>query len=488
MSVANLFASYLGTYHSDFSLDEVEADAVHYDSRHIKPGSIFVAVAGSKANGADFIDAAVEAGAVALVVAEDVELPASAMSVSVIRVDAPRRALSHLAAAFNPTQPESIAAVTGTDGKTSTVHFLRQIWEQLGHKAASIGTLGFIGEGGTKLVEGSHTTPDPIGLHAHLESLTDQGYSHVAVEASSHGLDQHRLDGLGLFAAAFTNLTREHLDYHHDMEHYFQAKARLFSELLPAHGTAVLNVEDPYSERLSAMAKEQQLKVVEYGEEAKDLRIIETQPLADGQRAELVIYGKQVDLHTPLVGSFQIYNMLAAMGIAMANGADAADVLAILPKLEPVPGRLERVALHKTGAGVYIDYAHTPGALEKALEALRHHTSGRLIVVFGAGGDRDKTKRPKMGEAAAHLADLAIVTDDNPRTENPDIIRKEILAACPEAKEIGDRKQAIDKAISMLQAGDNLLVAGKGHETVQIIGDQQHPFDDAAVIKEVIAV
>ena len=295
------------------------------------------------------------------------------------------------------------------------------------------------------------------------------------------------MDGLELFAAAFTNLTREHLDYHHDMEHYFQAKARLFSELLPAHSTIVINAEDPYSQRLVDLAKQHQLQVMEYGEEAKDLRIIEIEPLADGQRAELAVGGKQQELRTPLVGNFQIYNMLAAMGIAMANGAAAGDVLAILPKLEPVPGRLQRVALHKTGAGVYIDYAHTPGALEKALEALRHHTSGRLIVVFGAGGDRDKTKRPKMGEAAAHLADMAIVTDDNPRTENPDIIRKEILAACPDAKEIGDRRQAIDKAISMLQPGDNLLVAGKGHETVQIVGDQQHPFDDAEVIREVLA-
>ena len=472
---------------SDFDLETIEVSSVAYDSREVQPGSIFVAMQGSKANGADFIDDAVARGAAVLVVAPDTALPASAMSLPVIRADNPRRALAELAAGLYPKQPECIAAITGTDGKTSTAHFLRQMWEQLGYASASIGTLGFMGHGNQKLVEGSHTTPDPIKLHQQLEQLEGQGYSHIAVEASSHGLDQRRLDGLHLYAAAYTNLSREHLDYHHDMDSYFQAKARLFSELLPPYATAVINVEDMYAERLMEIAATANLKVIEYGEEAKHLRMIDIEPLPDGQRAELVIQGKPYELITPLVGNFQIYNMLAAMGLAMANGQDVDAILAILPKLEPVPGRLQRVAQDKHGAGIYIDYAHTPTALEKALEALKPHTPNRLLVVFGAGGDRDTSKRPKMGSAAACLADIAIVTDDNPRSEDPAQIRAQIIAACPGAKEIGDRKQAIDKAISMLQPGDNLLVAGKGHETVQIVGDQTLPFNDAEVILEVLS-
>lgn len=473
---------------SDFDLSNITISHIAYDSREVKAGTLFVALKGTKSNGADYIDAAISVGAVALLIDHETALPTSAMSVPVIRAAKPRQALAQMAAAFYEMQPECIAAVTGTDGKTSTVHFLRQIWEHLGCKAASIGTLGFIGEKGSMLSDGSHTTPDPVAMHAKLMDLKQKGYEHVAMEASSHGLDQHRLDGLQLYAAAFTNLTREHLDYHGDMENYFQAKARLFAELLPPHATAVINIEDKMASRLLEIAKQKHLEVIEYGEEAKDLRIIDIQALLDGQQASLQIHGKTHTLHTPLVGNFQIYNMLAAMGLAMANGHHVQQVLDVLPKLKPVPGRLERVATHKNGAHIYIDYAHTPSALEKALDAMRPHTEKRLIVVFGAGGDRDKTKRPAMGGVAACMADIVIVTDDNPRTEDAAIIRKEILANCKGAKEVGDRKLAIDKAISMLEPGDSLLIAGKGHETYQIIGETKHPFNDAEVIREVLTL
>lgn len=484
--LTNLLARASQAVTSDFDLTTIDVNSIAYDSRDVKPGSLFIAMQGSNASGADFIDDAVARGAVALIIAPDMALPSSAMQVPVLRTENPRAMLAHLAAALHPSQPESIAGITGTDGKTSTVHFLRQIWQHLGYNAASIGTLGFLGNDNRIIIDGTHTTPDPIALHKALEQLTEEGYQHAAIEISSHGLDQRRCDGLALYAAAYTNLSREHLDYHHDMENYFLAKARLFSELLPPHATAVINIEDNYAGRLIDIAVQRHLQVIEYGEEAKHLRILKIEPLAHGQQAELVIHGKPVSLHTPLVGNFQIYNMLAAMGLALANGQEAEKILDILPKLEPVPGRLQRVAQHANGAGIYIDYAHTPSALEKALEALKPHTQGRLLVVFGAGGDRDKTKRPKMGGVAACLSDIAIVTDDNPRTEAPETIRAQIMAACPEAKNIGDRKQAIDKAISMLEPGDNLLVAGKGHETEQIYGDKRLPFDDAAVIREVL--
>lgn len=471
---------------SDFDLSRITISSLAYDSRQVTAGSLFIAIQGGQSNGADYIDDAVANGAAALIIAPDVALPSSAMRVPVIRAQNPRHALAKLAAAFYPRQPETIAAITGTDGKTSTAHFLRQIWQALGYQAASVGTLGFLGKDDVKLTEGTHTTPDPIKLHQQLQQLATQGYTHIAIEASSHGLDQHRLDGLRLCAAAYTNLSREHLDYHGDMEHYFQAKSRLFAELLPAHSTAVINVEDMYASQLIAIARAQHLEVVEYGEEAKLLRVLSITPRPDGQAVELLIHGKPHHLHIPLVGNFQIYNMLAAMGLAMAGGYSAEDILPILPTLNAVPGRLQRVAQTANGAGIYIDYAHTPAALEKALQALRPHTPGRLLVVFGAGGDRDKTKRPKMGAAAAGLSDAAIITDDNPRHEDPASIRQAILAACPDAEEIADRRQAITHAINMLTPGDNLLVAGKGHETMQIIGDEHVPFNDAEVILGVV--
>jgi UDP-N-acetylmuramoyl-L-alanyl-D-glutamate--2,6-diaminopimelate ligase len=459
------------------------------DSREVRPGYLFAALAGSRGHGATFVDDAVARGAVAVLTDNPGRFPGLARLKPPVRVifDAnPRRRLARMAARFYAPQPQSLVAVTGTNGKTSVTVFTRQIWQHLGHRAASLGTIGMVGPGFAQ--GGSLTTPEPVMLHRELNILARSGIDHVALEASSHGLDQFRLDGLELMAAAFTNLTRDHLDYHRDMEAYFAAKARLFTELLPPDGTAVLNADSAEAMRLAQLCRQRGQTVLAYGAaELADLRLLEARPLAAGQALRLEIFGAPHELVLPLLGAFQAGNALAALGLAIATGAPVEGALAALPRLEGAPGRMQHVATHPEGAPVIVDYAHTPDALATALAALRGHCRGRLVLVFGCGGDRDPGKRPQMGAIAERLADCVIVTDDNPRSEEPAAIRRAILAACPKAEEIGDRGQAIRRGLALLARDDLLLIAGKGHERGQIIAGVTHPFEDAAATREAVA-
>lgn len=472
--------------HEALIVEEVTAD-----SRRAGPGVIFVALPGTKANGRAFIPDALERGTRVICVeaGEPEPVPAGACF---IHVQNPRLALAKLAAALYAPQPSHIAAVTGTDGKTSTAEFFRQLAFGRGHKAASIGTLGTLGEGMQEIAPTLHTTPDPVALHRTLRDLARGGYTHVCMEASSHGLHQHRLDGVQVRAVAFTNLTRDHLDYHGSEAEYFAAKARLFNELLPANATAVLNADEARFPELEAMAKVRGARVLTYGR-AADLAIRRLTPTPQGQDAALSLFGEAYTFALPQVGGFQVYNMLAALGLMVALGEEPKPLAPLLPTLTGVPGRLQRVAMHASAA-VYIDYAHTPAALANVLRTLRVHTQGRLIAVFGCGGDRDRGKRPQMGRAAAELADLVFVTDDNPRSEDPAAIRAEVMAGCESVagkkntcKAVADRRAAIYGAVSLLKAGDVLLVAGKGHEKTQLIGKESFPFDDAEVVREAIA-
>lgn len=450
------------------------------DSRAVKPGYLFAALSGKKTDGRQFIGDAIGRGAVAVLGGPEAALPAGCEGVRLIVDENPRRALAQLAAAFYARQPEHVVAVTGTNGKTSTALFTQQLWEAAGHKAASLGTLGVRARGLDKT--GFMTTPDPVTLHAELADLADAGITHLAIEASSHGLDQYRLDGLRVKAAGFTNLSRDHLDYHPDMESYFRAKARLFSELLPTDGVAVLNADVPEFSRLDEVCKDKGVKVISYGFAAKDFKIIDFEPVEGGQNLELEIMGKTYGVALPLVGAFQAMNALCALGLAIAvDESRAGDYVQALSSLQGAPGRLQKVPGCPSGVGVYVDYAHTPDALENVLKALRPHVSGRLLCVFGCGGDRDRGKRPVMGKIASDLADAVIVTDDNPRSENPEEIRAQILGGASEkAVEIEGRRQAIAKAVKMLRNGDVLVIAGKGHEQGQIFRDRTEPFDDVS--------
>jgi UDP-N-acetylmuramoyl-L-alanyl-D-glutamate--2,6-diaminopimelate ligase len=388
-----------------------------------------------------------------------------------------------LAARFHGRQPRTIAAVTGTNGKTSVVHFAREIWTALGHPAASLGTLGIVTTAEHR--PGALTTPDPVALHRDLAGLAEQGIDHVAIEASSHGLHQFRLDGISVAAAAFTNLTRDHLDYHGNMAHYRAAKDRLFTALLTPGGSAILNRDNAEFARLDGLCRNGGHPVIAYGiDPAADLRLVAREPRVDSQFLVLEVFGRRHELVLPLAGEFQAMNALAALGLVIATGSPAAAATAALRGLTGVPGRLQLVAGRDGGGAIVVDYAHTPDALETVLTALRPHAHRRLVVLFGCGGDRDAGKRPVMGEVASRLADRVYVTDDNPRTEPPTEIRCAILAAAPNAIEIGDRREAIATAIAELGAGDLLVIAGKGHETGQIIGTETYPFDDAAIARE----
>ncbi|MGF1640834.1 MAG: UDP-N-acetylmuramoyl-L-alanyl-D-glutamate--2,6-diaminopimelate ligase [Rhodospirillales bacterium] len=460
------------------------------DSRRVEPGYLFAALPGTRADGRAFLQDAVRRGAVAVLAPPGTSCPPAAAGstgtpVALITDDNPRRRLALLAARFFGRQPATVAAVTGTNGKTSVVWFLRQIWAHLGRPAASLGTLGLCAPG--LEVGGSLTTPDPVDLHATLARLADAGVDCLAMEASSHGLAQHRLDGVRIAAAAFTNLTRDHLDFHGTSQAYLAAKTRLFSEVVAAGGTAVINADSPEFPAVAAAAAEGGLAVLGYGGRGADLAIDEAIPVADGQRLRLTVRGEAAEVVLPLVGDFQAGNALAALGLAIATGSDARAACAALTTLQPVPGRLERAARRSNGAAVYVDYAHTPDALAAVLRALRPQTTGRLVVVFGCGGDRDRGKRPEMGRIAARLADRVIVTDDNPRSEPAAAIRRDVRAGCPDAIEIGDRGEAIGTAVAALEAGDVLVVAGKGHETGQIVGDRVLPFDDARVARVAVA-
>ncbi len=458
------------------------------DSRKVQPGYLFAALAGSRADGARFVADAVKRGAVAILAAPDALLPPLDPGIVVVRDANPRRRVALMAASFAGLQPATIAAVTGTNGKSSTVHFVRQIWAALGLKAASVGTLGIVSPGFTR--EAGLTTPDPVQLHADLATLAREGVTHLAVEASSHGLDQHRLDGLRLSAAAFTNLTHEHLDYHPTMDAYFAAKARLFEELLPPGGTAVANADSERTAALAEICRRRGIRFWTYGTKGKEFRLLRSEPTATGQRLAIEAMGARHEVELPLVGSFQASNALAALGLVVATGGDVVRSVEALATLSGAPGRLELVARHGSGAAVYVDYAHKPEALETVLATLRPFARGKLVVAFGCGGDRDRAKRPVMGEIATRLADLTLVTDDNPRSEEPAAIRAEIVRGIPAgrsnwAEVTSDRRAAIAQGMAALTSVDDLLlIAGKGHETGQTIKGVTHHFDDAEVARE----
>jgi len=468
---------------------DTEVGGITADSRSVKPGDIFVAIAGGKADGLGFVDPALAAGAVAVLSERkpDRSLPAA---VTVVRVGNARRTLALAAAKFYPRQPQTIAAVTGTSGKTSVAAFTRQIWSALGHRAASIGTIGIVSP--QRETYGSLTTPDPVALHRSLDQLASEGVTHLAIEASSHGLDQYRLDGLRIAAGAFTNITRDHLDYHPGFEAYFAAKLRLFKELVEPDGGAVIDVDHDHADAVIAAAKARGLAIVTVGraDAGATIRVVESSIDGFAQTLRIEHGGKKFNVRLPLVGEFQVENALVAAGLAISTGGDPSAIFAALADLRGAKGRLELVGTNR-GAPIFVDYAHKPDALAKALEALRPYAAGRLVVVFGAGGDRDRGKRALMGAVAAAKADRAVVTDDNPRSENAASIRAAIMAAAPGAIEIGDRREAIRSAIADLRRGDVLLIAGKGHETGQIIGDRIVPFSDheavAAALKELAA-
>ena len=455
------------------------------DHRKVARGSVFGAFAGATVNGEDFIGQAVERGAVAVVARPQAEVA----QVPHLADPIPRALFARLAAKFYAPYPDVIVAVTGTNGKTSSVEMTRQIWRMAGHRSASIGTLGVTTS--DDQVKTGLTTPDIVTFLSNMAGLKRMGISHVAYEASSHGLDQHRAEGVPLAAAAFTNFSRDHLDYHASMDEYFAAKMRLFDELLPSGAAAVVWTDDARSEQVVALAKARGHKLLTIGRKGETIRLIEQAPSPLGQKLQIEHEGQTYQLALPLIGAYQAANVLTAAGLVLATGGNWDETFSAMQRVAPVRGRLERAVISGSGVPVYVDYAHTADALDAAIEALRPHVTGKLIVVFGAGGDRDIGKRPEMGAAASRLADVVIVTDDNPRGEDPAAIRAEILAAAPGATEVAGRREAISKAISLARAGDIVLLAGKGHETGQIIGAGANqrvlPFDDALVARECAA-
>jgi UDP-N-acetylmuramoyl-L-alanyl-D-glutamate--2,6-diaminopimelate ligase len=467
-------------------LNDPEIVGLTADSRNLQPGFLFAALPGTRQHGRSFAADAIARGAVAILTDEAAALALSVEErdrICILTDPNPARRLALMAARFHGQQPRTIAAVTGTNGKTSVVHFTREIWTALGHPSASLGTLGIVTPEERR--PGALTTPDPVVLHRDLAGLAEQGIDHVAIEASSHGLNQFRLDGVSVAAAAFTNLTRDHLDYHGNMANYRAAKDRLFTALLMPGGSAVLNRDSPEFSRLEGLCCDSGRPVIAYGvDPAADLRLVAREPRVDRQFLVLDVFGRRYELVLPLAGEFQAMNALAALGLAISTGSPVPAATAALAGLTGVPGRLQFVAGHEGGGAIVVDYAHTPDALATVLTALRPHAHSRLAVLFGCGGDRDAGKRPLMGEVATRLADRVYVTDDNPRTEPPAEIRHAILEAAPNAIEIGDRREAIATAIAELSAGDLLVIAGKGHETGQIIGAETYPFDDAAIARE----
>ncbi|POR56967.1 UDP-N-acetylmuramoyl-L-alanyl-D-glutamate--2,6-diaminopimelate ligase [Bosea psychrotolerans] len=455
---------------------------VAFDSRTVAPGAVFVALAGAKADGARFIADAVARGATAIVSGQPRPGDLDG-AIAFAQVEDPRLALSLAAAVVHPRQPATIVAVTGTSGKSSVADFTRQIFQALGHEAASLGTVGIVTSKGSKY--GSLTTPDPLSLHASLDKLAGEGITHLAMEASSHGLDQRRLDGVRLKAGGFLNLGRDHLDYHPTVEDYLDAKLRLW-DLLPKGAPVVINRDEPYAEQAAAAAQRGGHPLIGVGRKGETLRLVDVRRDGFAQRLVVSFDGGTTTLDLPLVGDYMAGNALVAAGLAIATGEIVPAALSALMELRGVPGRLERVGEVRGGL-VLVDYAHKPDALLAALTTLRGYASGRLICVFGCGGDRDRGKRPLMGQIAAEKADIAIVTDDNPRSEDPAAIRAQIMAASPRLREIGDRAEAIRHAVGLLDAGDVLVVAGKGHETGQIIGDRTLPFSDQDVVRAAIA-
>ncbi|HQU68422.1 MAG TPA: UDP-N-acetylmuramoyl-L-alanyl-D-glutamate--2,6-diaminopimelate ligase [Albidovulum sp.] len=460
---------------------EARVTGLAVDSRQVKPGYLFAALPGSSVHGGEFIQYALRMGAAAILTdregAEIAKAELAASDVALVLAEDPRQALAFAAALWFGRQPETMVAVTGTSGKTSVATFTRQIWQALGIRAANLGTMGVLGDFTAPL---AHTTPEPITLHRILRDMADAGITHAAMEASSHGLDQGRLDGVRLKAAAFTNFSQDHLDYHANFDDYFAAKAGLFSRVLPEDGVAVINIDEPRGREMAGIARERGQRLITVGRDPMaDLRIAGQRYDATGQDLRFSFAGQTHMARLALIGGFQSENVLAAAGLAIAAGAAPEAVFATLHQLTTVRGRMELAAKRDNGATVFVDYSHKPGALASALQSLRPHVLGRIVVVFGAGGDRDRLKRPLMGEAAAEFADVVIVTDDNPRSEDPAAIRSEVLKGCPEATEVGDRAEAILRGVDALLPGDALLIAGKGHETGQIIGTDVYPFDDA---------
>ena len=451
------------------------------DHRKVAPGTVFGAFKGARFNGEDFIGQAIANGAVAVISAPGVTVEGAIH----VADPEPRRAFAGLAAKFFAPFPDTTVAVTGTNGKTSTVELTRQLWRMAGFHAASIGTLGVTTA--DEQVTTGLTTPDIVTFLSNMAGLRREGVTHAAFEASSHGLSQYRTEGLPVRAAGFTNLSRDHLDYHGTMEEYFAAKLRLFTEVVDRDGAAVVWADDPRSAELIAAVRTRGVKLLSIGSDGETIRLLDRAPTALGQTLKVEFQGKTRELKLPLIGAYQAANSLVASGLVIATGGEVEITLSNLQRLAPVRGRLERAAITKTGAPVYVDYAHTPDGLEAAISALRPHTRGRLITVFGAGGDRDTGKRPLMGEVAARLSDRAIVTDDNPRSEDPALIRRDVMAGAPGAIEIGGRHEAISAAIGEAEGGDIVLIAGKGHEQGQIIGDRIFPFDDVSVARECAA-
>ncbi len=461
---------------------DAEVTGFALDHRKVAPGTVFGAFRGAKFDGESFITAAIASGAVAVVARREAVVEGAVH----VADPEPRQAFAQLAAKFFAPFPATTVAVTGTNGKTSSTELLRQLWRMAGHNAASIGTLGVTTA--HDQVKTGLTTPDIVTFLSNMAGLQREGVTHAAFEASSHGLAQYRTEGLPVSAAGFTNLSRDHLDYHETMEAYFAAKLRLFTEVVVGGGSAVVWADDgDWSARVIAACKARGLKLLTVGQGGETLHLMSRTPTQLGQTLVVEVGGKSHKIELPLIGAYQAANTLVAAGLCIATGGDIATTLANCARLQPVRGRLERAVIAKSGAPVYVDYAHTPDAVEAAIAALRPHTRDRLIVVLGAGGDRDTGKRPEMGAVATRDADAVIVTDDNPRSEDPASIRAAILAAAPNATEIGDRRSAIAAALAQSGAGDVVLIAGKGHEQGQIVGDRTLPFDDVQVARECAA-
>ena len=474
---------------SSADLNHIRISGITCDSSAVHEGYLFAAIPGTQTDGRQFIPDALNRGAAAVLAPPGTLMDLSDARVPLLLNKNPRRQYARMAARFYDKQPKKITCVTGTNGKTSVVSFLRQIWAAAGHRAASSGTLGVELSGypdglAPKLHYASAlTTPDPADLHRSLAELSENRIEYVGIEASSHGLAQYRLDGVRPVAAAFTNLTRDHLDYHGDEKTYLAAKLRLFSEILVDHGSMIINADAPEADLLRVIASKRQLRVIDYGVAAEDLVLMRSEVDGSGQKIELKLFGARYQVRFPLPGDFQVANALAALGLGVVTGVPIETAVTAIADLKSIRGRLEYVTRHPSGAAIYVDYAHTPNALKNVLKTLKPHLDGDLHLVFGCGGDRDPGKRYEMGLVAASTADHVVVTDDNPRSEDPAQIRRAIITGCPEAKEIQNRAEAIFTAVSALQPDDILIVAGKGHEVGQVINGQTLPFDDAEVIR-----
>ncbi len=472
---------------SPFGSEPYEPDpeiiGVTSNSKEVHTGFLFAALLGSNFDGSQFISEAIARGAVAILINASSDVFSKPMQVHTISTDNPRRLFALISAKLHGKQPDFIAAVTGTNGKTSVVEFTRQLWIMNGINSASLGTLGVVAN--NLELQSELTSPDPVSLHTNLNALSQSGVTNLAIEASSHGLDQSRLDGVSIQSAAFTNLSQDHLDYHVDEASYFLSKARLFSELLAETGVAVLNADSPYFSELRHICTGRKISISSYGYSTHaTMRVLNITPYLSGQHVELEVNGVIFEIHLSLIGEFQLFNVLAALGLVSAEeGSEVINYLENLDKIKGVPGRLEHIGTHPTGAPIVVDYAHTPDALKNILVSLRPHVKGKLVCVFGAGGDRDKEKRPFMGKVASVLADITIVTDDNPRSESPMVIREEIMKGCPSAQNVGGRSEAISLGLSNLSDGDLLVIAGKGHETRQEIAGTTIPFNDAAFVQ-----